>query len=70
MRPVSIKIRFSIILLTVSITAFVWRILNPELLTSLTGGSILYFLLVLALIPIVTVIGWFGATLTFPLREK
>ncbi len=70
MRPVTIKIRFSILLLAISILAFIWRILNPEVLTSSAGGSILYFLLILSLIPIVTVIGWFGATLTFPLEKK
>jgi predicted heme/steroid binding protein/uncharacterized membrane protein len=70
MRPVSIKIRFSILLLAISILAFIWRILNPEVLTSSTGGSILYFLLILSLIPVVTVIGWFGASLTFPLEKK
>ncbi len=69
-RPVTIKIRFSILLLAISILAFVWRILSPGVLTSSTGGSILYFLLILSLIPIATVIGWFGATLTFPLEKK
>jgi predicted heme/steroid binding protein/uncharacterized membrane protein len=70
MRAMTIKIRFSILLLAISILAFFWRILNPEVLTSYTGGSILYFLLILSLIPIVTVIGWFGASLTFPLEKK
>jgi predicted heme/steroid binding protein/uncharacterized membrane protein len=70
MRPVTIKIRFSILLLAISILAFIWRILNPEVLTSSTAGSTLYFLLILSLIPIVTVIGWFGASLTFPLERK
>ena len=70
MRPVRIKICFSIILLAVSIIAFIWRVLSPEVLTFSTGGSILYFLLILSLIPVVTIIGWFGATLTFPLGRK
>ena len=70
MRPVAIKVRFSVILLLVSVIAFIWRILAPEVSTSCSGGGILYFLLILSLIPIVTVIGWFGATLTFPLEKK
>lgn len=70
MRPVAIKIRFSILLLAISILAFIWRILSPEVLTSSTAGGILYFLLILSLIPVVTVIGWFGASLTFPLEKK
>jgi hypothetical protein len=69
MRPVNIKIRFSILLLGFSILAFAYRVLNPEILLSFNGGSILYLLLVFSLIPIVTVVGWFGATLTFPLAK-
>lgn len=70
MRTVTIKIWFSTILLLVSVVAFVWRMLDPEVLTSSSGGSVLYFLLILSLVPIVTVIGWFGASLTFPLEKK
>ena len=70
MRPVNIKIRFSILLWGFSILAFIYRVLNPEILLSFSGGGILYLLLVFSLIPIVTVVGWFGATLTFPLEKK
>jgi hypothetical protein len=70
MRPVIIKIRFSILLWGFSILAFIYRVLNPEILLSFSGGGILYLLLVFSLIPIVTVIGWFGAALTFPLEKK
>jgi uncharacterized membrane protein len=70
MRPVTIKIRFSILLMAVSISAFIWRVWDPGILLSFSGRSIFYFLLILSLIPFVTVIGWFGAKLTFPLTEK
>ena len=70
MRPVTIKIRFSLLLLAASLIAFIWRVLNPGVFLSFTGESMLHFLLILSLIPIVTVIGWFGATLTFPLKGK
>jgi uncharacterized membrane protein len=70
MRAVTIKISFSILLMAVSIGAFIWRIWDPGILVSFTGRSILYLLLILFLIPIVTVIGWFGATLTFPVEKK
>ncbi len=70
MRPVTIKIRFSILLMAVSVSVFIWRIGDPGILISFTGRSIFYFLLILSLIPIVTVIGWFGAKLTFPLKGK
>ncbi len=70
MRPVTIKICFSILLMAVSIGAFIWRIWDPGILLSFTGRSTFYFLLILSLVPIVTVIGWFGGTLTFPSKEK
>jgi uncharacterized membrane protein len=70
MRAVTIKICFSILLLGVSISVFIWRIWDPGILIAFAGRSIFYFLLILSLLPIVTVIGWFGGTLTFPLKEK
>ena len=70
MKPVTIKIRFAFLLLAVSLIAFIWRIVSPDVLVSLSGRGILYFLLLLSLSPIVTVIGWFGGTLTFPLEGK
>ena len=33
-------------------------------------ASLIYLLLVLALIPIITVIGWFGASMTFPVEKE
>jgi predicted heme/steroid binding protein/uncharacterized membrane protein len=70
MRAVTIKICFSILLLVVSITVFIWRIWDPGILIAFAGRSTFYFLLILSLLPIVTVIGWFGGTLTFPLKGK
>lgn len=70
MKPVSRKIRFSILLWGFSILAFVYRLLNPDLLLSFSGRSLLYLLLVFSLIPFVTVVGWFGATLTFPVEKR
>ena len=70
MRAVTIKMRFSVLLLAVSVVAFVWRILNPGILNAFTGGGAVYFLLILSLIPIVAIVGWFGATLTFPVEKK
>ena len=70
MKAVTIKIRFSLLLMMVSVVALVWRYLDPGVLISFTAESIFYFLLILSLIPLVTVVGWFGATLTFPLEGK
>ena len=70
MRSITIKMQFSALLWGFSILAFIYRLLNPEILLSFSGGSILYLLLVFSLIPIVIVVGWFGAALTFPVEKK
>jgi predicted heme/steroid binding protein/uncharacterized membrane protein len=69
LRPVTIKQWTSVILLALQITLLVWRIKVPHILDSLSAGSAIYFLLTLALLPIVIVIGWFGAKLTFPIER-
>jgi predicted heme/steroid binding protein/uncharacterized membrane protein len=65
-RAVIIKQVFSFILLPLEIVLFLWRIRNPEILETLSPGSMIYFLLVLSLFGITTIIGWHGAKLTFP----
>jgi uncharacterized membrane protein len=70
LRPVRIKILFSALLMAICLAAFLLRLFLPAAGISLVGAGILYFLLLLALIPIVAVIGWYGASLTFPLERK
>ena len=70
LRPVRIKIIFSTVLVTVSLCAFLLRFLFPEAVLSGKGMEMFYLLLLLALIPIVSTIGWFGASLTFPLKRQ
>lgn len=69
MRPVKIKIPLTLTLLVTQIIIFIWRISDPNVLGSIQGAGILYLLLVLALIPMITVIGWFGASMTFPVEH-
>jgi predicted heme/steroid binding protein/uncharacterized membrane protein len=69
LRPVSIKKKVSSILLAVEIAAFIWRMQVPGILDSFSVSSVIYSLLVLSLLPLVTVIGWFGAKLTFPIER-
>ena len=69
LRPVKIKIRLSMILMVVQVGVFVWRIAVPDILSPLRGASVLYLLLVISLIPLVTIIGWFGAQMTFPIEK-
>jgi uncharacterized membrane protein len=69
-RAVAIKQRVSMALLAVEIIVFVWRIEVPDILASFQFASLIYFLLILSLFPMVTVIGWFGAKLTFPIEKE
>ena len=69
MKPVAVKLPLSLVMLVLSAIAFVWRFVNPEVMTDPQGGRILYPLIVLALAPIISVIGWYGATMTFPIEK-
>lgn len=69
LRPVSIKIRLSLILMAVQVGVFIWRIAVPDILSPFRGASVVYLLLVISLIPLVTLIGWFGAQMTFPIEK-
>lgn len=66
LRPVTIKKWFSLVLLFVSVTVFVWRMIVPGVLDSHGVESAGYLALMVSLMPLVTVIGKFGGTLTFP----
>lgn len=69
-RAVTIKKRLSPVLLILAIIAFIWRLSAPDVLDDLTGIRFIYLLLVLSFLPMVTVIGWFGAQLTFPIEKE
>ena len=70
MRPIRIKIYLSLILFCVALIAFLWRSMFPDVFTSLGTEGIIYLLLVISLVPMVSVIGWFGAGLTFPMEKE
>lgn len=70
LRPVNIKKRLAVILLGIEIVAFIWRITVPDVLVSFRTVSGIYLLLILSLLPLVTVIGWFGAGMTFPIERE
>jgi len=68
-RPVSIKIWVSLLVLLDTAVVFSWRLLEPEILVHSGPRHYLYIVLICALAPLVSVIGWFGAQLTFPLAN-
>lgn len=69
-QPVLIKIWASTALLIVSVVVFTLRILNPDILDTFNAEGIVYVLLLLSLSVLVSVIGWFGAALTFPVGKE
>jgi uncharacterized membrane protein len=69
MKPVTIKIWFSFVLLFLQVILFTWSMLRPGLLDSWNLMTASYLLLMALIIPVVTIVGWFGATLTFPVEK-
>jgi predicted heme/steroid binding protein/uncharacterized membrane protein len=65
-RPVTIKKWLSLVLLFVSVTVLVWRMIVPGVLDSHGVERTGYLALMVSLIPLVAAIGKFGGTLTFP----
>ncbi len=55
-------------MLALSAVAFGWRLANPNVLNELQGVNRLYPIIVMSLVPIVSILGWYGATMTFPLE--
>jgi predicted heme/steroid binding protein/uncharacterized membrane protein len=69
-RPVTIKMYLSAVLLALDAAAFAWQATVPDILHPFTWASGVYLILLILLFLIVSVIGWFGATLTFPLKKE
>jgi len=69
-RAVRIKIWVSLILMALATTIFIWQLMVPDILVRSGLGRLAYLLIVCSLVPLVSVVGWFGAQLTFPLTKK
>ena len=69
-RTVHIEIGLSFAVMTIGGITFFWHWANPQVLDKLGGASVLYFILVLSLAPLVTANGYFGGMVTFPLEEE
>jgi predicted heme/steroid binding protein/uncharacterized membrane protein len=70
MKPIHIKICVSLVLFVVSLITFTWRMARPDVMDDLAGSGLVYLFLVISLAPLVIVIGWFGAQLTFPFEKE
>lgn len=70
MKPVIIKITCSCIVLLIAGTIFFWRMANPDIMYTSGISRVVYLAANLAFIPLMSVIGWLGASLTFPARKN
>jgi predicted heme/steroid binding protein/uncharacterized membrane protein len=70
MKPVAIKLPLSAIILIIAIVLLRWRWNVPDIMANLQGVNIFYFVLSLCFLPLISIVGWFGATMTFPIEKK
>lgn len=68
-KGIKIKIYCSLILLVAALIAFIWRLASPEVLISFSGSSLIYLILIFSLPTLVSIIGWYGAKMTFPIES-
>jgi predicted heme/steroid binding protein/uncharacterized membrane protein len=70
LKAVRIKIPLTLAMFATSLVLFIWRMKVPDILDALSGSGLLYILMVLSLSVMVTVIGWNGASMTFPVERE
>jgi predicted heme/steroid binding protein/uncharacterized membrane protein len=65
-RIISVKVFGSLILIVLTLVLFLWRLKSPDIMLQPSGARALYLMLSLMLPVVVSVLGWFGAKMTFP----
>lgn len=70
MKPIAIKMVLTVVTVVIAVVCFVWRWIDPDVMVHLQGSGYLYLLGSLSFIPLIGVIGWYGAGLTFPLEDE
>jgi len=60
----------SALTLILAIVSFLWRWNAPDVMFDLKGINILYLLCSLSFFPLIAIIGWYGASMTFPIEEE
>lgn len=63
---IAVKMGGSLLLMVLVLAAFLWRVIQPTIMLEPGGARVLYILLTLGMVPVVTILGWFGAKMTFP----
>lgn len=67
--PVRIKLALSPVLLLQFVAAVAWWAVNPAVLAAGSASAGQFTVLVLSMLPVMGVVGWLGAGLTFPMHE-
>lgn len=70
LKPVAVKIPLSVVALILAVVSFAWRWNVPDVMIDLQGTNIVYFLISLSFLPQIGIIGWYGASMTFPIEEE
>jgi predicted heme/steroid binding protein/uncharacterized membrane protein len=68
-QQVTIKIVLSLCLFVDGSAVFIWRLLDPGIAGRIGPLGIIFLILDFLLLPMVVVVAWVGATLTFPLAR-
>jgi hypothetical protein len=63
------KIPLAFAMLIIEISLLIWRIKVPDILDPIRGSGLIYLVLVFSLLPMITLIGWYGASITFPVEK-
>ena len=61
-----VKMVGSLVLIVLVLAAFLWRVIQPTIMLEPGGARMVYLLLTMAMVPVITILGWFGAKMTFP----
>jgi predicted heme/steroid binding protein/uncharacterized membrane protein len=70
LKLITLKIWLSVILSVFGSAALIMRLMQPDILTSPRGISLIYLAIVLCFPSLVIAIGWYGAKLTFPFEKE
>jgi len=65
-RNIRVKLAVSVLLFLLLLGGFFWRLLQPDVLHALNGPGAGYLLLTCCYPVLVSILGWFGAEMTFP----
>jgi predicted heme/steroid binding protein/uncharacterized membrane protein len=60
------KLTFAVVLLVVITICFFWRTLNSDILTARTDLSFIYLAMTVSLMPIATILGYYGGKIVYP----